>query len=503
MSLGLAAITIMLSFILTLALVWVGLRWFPSFVSGEKKEGVYRDDRGEQGGSGRLPGIGGPAIIIGITIVTILVASIRPLEWEEVAALIGPLWLFGAAGFVDDLSKKVRGQGLGEGAKGAGVVMASLLVAVFLYWRLGFDQPHSPYANWALFQDSVVWGVFFFLLALAVMAASSLSANMSDGLDGLTGGLAFIAAVAYVIIATVQGNPVLAVFSAGLVGASAGFLRWNWPSNWARTASVARRAKAYLGDSGALALGGALAVVALLSQTELLWFIIGGVFVLEGGSALVQTRILTRLFRAFLKLPRYADVDAFVPHTEFPLPFRATPLHHHFDLLKLPRVWTVYGFWFAGFIFALLGVVTYLVVPSWWKGVPVGLGFVWMAAIWTLGTWTKGCFLGLWPEGGQDRRLALYYGKPYQLARWKLYRMQEMSQLTEGSVKELQHTGLLWKTLSVYDAYALLGFLNYECGEYAEAISWWRRIDVPNLRVRPNIQMLLQDAVTKSQGVGL
>jgi hypothetical protein len=195
-------------------------------------------------------------------------------------------------------------------------------------------------------------------------------------------------------------------------------------------------------------------------------------------------------------------VDAFVPHTEFPLPFHATPLHHHFDLLKLPRVRTVYGFWIAGFVFALLGVASYLAGVFWLKALLVGLGLVFMAAIWALGTWTKSCFLGFWPEVGRDRRLALYCGKPYQLARWKLYRLQELAQLAEGSVQSLQLTGLLWKTLSVYDAYVLLGYLHYERSEYAEAASWWKRLDLPNLRVRPYIQMLLEDAVSKSRGVG-
>ena len=499
MSLGLVIVTITLSFVLVLALTWAGLGWFPHFVSGEKKAGVYRDDLGEQGGSGRLPSVGGPAIILGVTIITVLVAYVRHLGWEQTAALIGTLWLFGAVGLVDDLSKAMRGRGLGEGAKWAGVGVASLLVALFLYWRLGFDQPHPPYANWAFFQGPVAWGVFFFLLALAVIAATSLSANMSDGLDGLTGGLGFFASIAFIIITVAQRDLVLAVFCAGLIGASAGFLRWNWPSNWTRTTSVARRAKAYIGDSGALALGGALAAVALLSKTELLWFIIGGVFVLEGGSALLQTRILTRLFRAFLKLPRYADVNAFVPHTEFPLPFRATPLHHHFDLLKLPRVRTVYSFWLAGLVFALLGVASYLAGAFWLKALLVGLGLAFMAAIWTVGTWTRSCFLGFCPSlEGSDKRVVLYYGKPYQLGPWKLYRVQEMTQLMESSIQGLPLAGLLWKTLSVNDAYAVLGYLHYERSEYAEAVSWWGRLGLPNLRVRPQIQTLLQDALEKS-----
>ncbi len=492
-------IALAVGFLLTFALTWVGLKLFPQFVSEERKAGVYREDRAE---GGRLPSVGGPAMVLAITMVMIPLALVRHWGWEQTAALVGSLWLFGAVGFGDDLSKRVRGQGLGENAKWAGVGLASLLVAFLLYWRLGSDQPYAPYANWAVLQNSVGWGIFFFLLAWVVMAASSLSSNMSDGLDGLTGGLVLVAAVAFFVIAVAQSNSLLAVFCAGLVGAVAGFIVWNLPSNWTRMGSVPRRAKAYLGDSGALALGGALAVAALLCQSELLWFIIGGVFVLEGGSALIQTRILTKLFRAFLGLPRYAGVNAFVPHTEFPLPFRATPLHHHFDLLKLPRTTTIYGFWLAGLVFGLLGVAIYLAGASWARVILVLLALSGMAAIWALGMWTRSCFLGFWPDVGGDRRLALYYGKPYRLGRWKLYGVQELTELTETSTVGLPLAGLLWNTFAVSDAYGLLGYLQYERNDYAQAVSWWGKIDPSSLQVRPHILMLFEDALYRSQGGG-
>src|SRR2546430_11623126 len=88
-----------------------------------------------------------------------------------------------------------------------------------------------------------------------------------------------------------------------------------------------------MGDSGALALGGILAIIAIFSRQEILLLMIGMAFVLEGLSALISARVLTRFFRKQLQVLSFASSHEFVPHTEFPLPFLATPLHHHFDLL--------------------------------------------------------------------------------------------------------------------------------------------------------------------------
>ena len=98
-----------------------------------------------------------------------------------------------------------------------------------------------------------------------------------------------------------------------------------------------------MGDSGALGLGGILAMVAILSRNEIPLLMIGAAFVLEGLSALMSAKVLTPFFRKRLQLLRFVNQDEFVPHTEFPLPFLATPLHHHYDLLNIDRRRLVYG----------------------------------------------------------------------------------------------------------------------------------------------------------------
>ena len=110
-----------------------------------------------------------------------------------------------------------------------------------------------------------------------------------------------------------------------------------------------------MGDSGSLALGGLLALVALISRLEFLLIIIGGVFLLEGLSALISARILVRFFRHSLFLERFRAKRGF-PHTELPLPFLATPMHHHYDLLGWDRKKLVYTTWLVGAFLGLLGV---------------------------------------------------------------------------------------------------------------------------------------------------
>src|SRR5713101_10179217 len=110
-----------------------------------------------------------------------------------------------------------------------------------------------------------------------------------------------------------------------------------------------------MGDSGALALGGMLAMVAIFSRNEIFVVMIGGAFVLEGLSAFISAKVMTPFFRNRLQMLRFASSREFVPHTEFPKPFLATPLHHHFDLLGWDRRRLVYGAWALGAGFAVLG----------------------------------------------------------------------------------------------------------------------------------------------------
>jgi phospho-N-acetylmuramoyl-pentapeptide-transferase len=174
-----------------------------------------------------------------------------------------------------------------------------------------------------------------------VLAGSSNAVNLTDGLDGLAAGLAAFAAVAFGGIAYLSGHvtfasylniPYLAgcgeltIFCATLVGAAVGFLWWNTSP-----------AAVFMGDTGSLSLGGCLAIVAVLLKRELLLFLVGGVFVIETVSVMLQvTSFKTRGRRIF----------------------RMAPLHHHFELLGWAEQKVVVRFWIIGALLALLSLST-------------------------------------------------------------------------------------------------------------------------------------------------
>src|SRR5262249_2628932 len=146
------------------------------------------------------------------------------------------------------------------------------------------------------------WLIFLMLLTGAVGSLTSLSVDFSDGLDGLAGGLVFSASLAMAIVVAglvgkEQTGVVLEVLSLLAASAILGYLPLNWPSAWAaRRSKATRRAKIYMGDCGALGMGGLLAMIATLSRNELLLIMIGGAFVLEGLSVVISARIMTRFF---------------------------------------------------------------------------------------------------------------------------------------------------------------------------------------------------------------
>ena len=158
-----------------------------------------------------------------------------------------------------------------------------------------------------------------------------------------------------------------------------------------------------MGDSGSLALGGLLALVAIISRLEFVLLFIGGVFVLEGLSALISARILVRFFRKFLRLERYKSSFGF-PHTEFPLPFLATPMHHHYDLLGWDRKRLVYGAWLLGTGLGLLGVASTIGTFTWQRYLARFAALLLIALVWQTGHWTRSFFIGVSPPSSRQRQ---------------------------------------------------------------------------------------------------
>src|SRR3989440_4896904 len=500
--------------LVSLLLCWIAKLLFPKFRSGEFKPGPHRSDMPVLPASGReirtieLPLVGGPALTIAIVITGIgagFLFNLHADQWTLLLIGLGATLGYMIVGFIDDWHKVHSNEGISQRAKLAGVLLVSMMAA-FLYYLLEQKgrQPYSPYSDimGPLFQAvPFIWLVFLMLLTGVIGSVTSLSVDFSDGLDGLAGGLVFSAALAFaIIIANIldSNHPegiVLEILSLLCAAGVLGFLPLNWPSAWAaRRGSAKRRAKIYMGDSGALSLGGILAMIAIFSRNEILLLMIGCAFVLEGLSALISARMLTPFFRNRLQLLRFASSNEYVPHTEFPLPFLATPLHHHFDLLGWDRRRLVYGAWALGACFAALGVMVVYAPETWQRylGRILVLLLAWF--IWSSGSWTRRYFVGKHPaERTRRRRLALFYGFPYRLMGMHLYHLVEIIEASEDVIETPAEELALWKRMNIFDARAMLGLYCYRSGYYPAALAQWTRIPESNRKLRPDISRLLEE----------
>ncbi len=306
--------------------------------------GQYIRDEGPQAHKAKAgtPTMGGVLILAGILVPTLLWADLTNRNvWIAVLATL----LFGAIGFADDYLKVVKKQSLGLSAKikFRGQVAVGLGLGLVLY--LLAQQEPTHYSTRVMFPFLKTFvpdlSAFYILFALLVVVSASNAVNLTDGLDGLAIGAMLIASAAFTVLAYVSGHRVFSdyldllylpgvsevtVFCGAMVGASMGFLWWNcYP------------AQVFMGDVGSLALGGALGTVALLIKQELLLFSVGGLFVIEALSVILQV--------GSFKL-RGKRV------------FRMAPLHHHFELggWKEPQI--IIRFWIVAFVFALFSLTT-------------------------------------------------------------------------------------------------------------------------------------------------
>lgn len=503
---------------------------FPRFRSGEHKPGTHRPDLpagGREIKTYELPMVGGPAMIIAIVGAGIgagYFLHFNQIEWTLLAIGLFAAVGYGLVGFIDDWKKVHNNEGLREKAKFSGVFLTSVTAAVLYFFLLPSDG-QVPYGFWkqapilsTLFTPVfcthdgaclvsltrgpvayISWLLFLMLMTGVFGSLTSLSVDFSDGLDGLAGGLIFSAAVGFgIVVAGLLNTPegiVLELLSLLTAAGALGFLPWNWPSAWAARKGIApRRARIYMGDSGSLGMGGLIAIIAILSRNETLLLIIGGAFVLEGLSALISARVLTPFFRRNLQVLRFANHKEFVPHTEFPLPFLATPLHHHFDLLGWDRRRLVYGAWALGACFAFLGASSSIVTFSWERYVIRILALILAVAIWSSGSWSKSYFVGVHPaEKPRRRRLALYYGFPYIIMGIHLYHLVEVIEASEDFIETPAEDIALWQRMSIFDARSMLGLYCYRAGYFPAALAQWTRIPERNRALRPEISRLLAE----------
>jgi phospho-N-acetylmuramoyl-pentapeptide-transferase len=256
------------------------------------------------------PTMGGVIILLSLIISSVLFAGSSTEVWLALFITIG----HGLIGFLDDFIKVVlkRSLGLKARQKLAGQIIMAVALAYIgsVYFGRGTDL-------WIpLVGVNVDFGPLYYVLIFFVLVGTTNAVNLTDGLDGLAAGTTVVAALAYAAIAASFGKPDLAVFSVALAGACLGFLKYN-----------SHPAKIFMGDTGSLALGGALASVAVLTKTELLLVIVGGVFVVEALSVIIQVISFKSTGKRV---------------------FRMSPIHHHFELGGWSETRVVTVFWLAG-----------------------------------------------------------------------------------------------------------------------------------------------------------
>ncbi len=285
------------------------------------------------------PTMGGLLIILCILLSILMWGDLRNIYiWVMIIPLIG----FGGIGFLDDYLKIARNshKGLRAYQKFGLQIVLAVLIGLFLYMN-----PKDPYADVLSIPFFKKWlvdlGLLYIPFSVVVMVGSSNAVNLTDGIDGLAIGLVAVAVLANGVLVYISGNKVLAqylqvlylsgtgeltVFCGAMFGAALGFLWFNsYPAD------------VFMGDVGSLALGGTLGTLAVITKHEIVLAIVGGIFVIETISVMVQV--------ASFKLTGKRV-------------FRMAPIHHHFELKGWPEPKVIIRFWIIGIMLALLSLAT-------------------------------------------------------------------------------------------------------------------------------------------------
>lgn len=310
--------TLLLSFLLTVVLSPIFIPFLKRLKFGQS----IRDEgpKSHQKKTG-TPTMGGVMIIFSIVLSSLIMAGQFHSIGVEIWLLLLVTFGFGLLGFLDDYIKVAKKRNLGLTSKQkflAQVGISTLVYIVLVQAGLSTDI-RIPGTELA-----VEFGIFYFPLIIIMLVGASNAVNLTDGLDGLVAGSSAVAFGAFAIIAYSTGMLTVSLFSVAVVGAVLGFLVFN-----------AHPAKVFMGDTGSLALGGALAMIAILTKMELLLVIVGGVFVIETLSVIIQViSFKTRGKRIF----------------------KMSPLHHHYELSGWSEWRVVVTFWLVGILFAITGV---------------------------------------------------------------------------------------------------------------------------------------------------
>lgn len=264
------------------------------------------------------PTMGGIIMIIAILITALTSGRLNKDLYIIIFSTLG----FGLIGFIDDFIKVVLKRNLGLKAyqKLIGQIAIAVIIAVYQSKISVFEtQILIPFFN-----KYIDLGIFYIPFIAFVVVATTNSVNLTDGLDGLAAGVTLIVSSFFSLVAINWGYPSIAAFSAALTGACLGFLRYN-----------AHPARVFMGDTGSMALGGAIASIAILMNLTLFIPIVGGIYFAEAVSVIMQV-------------------------TSFKLTgkriFRMSPLHHHFELVGWKETKIVVVFWSITLILCIIGL---------------------------------------------------------------------------------------------------------------------------------------------------
>jgi phospho-N-acetylmuramoyl-pentapeptide-transferase len=279
--------------------------------------------------------MGGLMILIALVIAMVLWMDLTsPYVWACLAVTVG----FGGIGFLDDYDKVTKRSH--QGVPGRIRLLLEFVVAGIAAWII--VNPHVTNLYVPFFSDRYIpLGPFYYVFAAVVMVGAGNAVNLTDGLDGLATMPVIIAAGAFAIIAYLAGRVdyahylgiphvaragELAILCAGIMGAGLAFLWFNAPP-----------AAVFMGDTGSLALGGALGAIAVAAHHEIVLAIVGGLFVFEAVSVIIQVFWFKRTGRRV---------------------FRMAPVHHHFEQLGWAESTVVIRFWIVSIVLALIGLST-------------------------------------------------------------------------------------------------------------------------------------------------
>ncbi|MBM7701771.1 phospho-N-acetylmuramoyl-pentapeptide-transferase [Metabacillus iocasae] len=267
------------------------------------------------------PTMGGVMILLSIIVTTLIMTNQYLEPTVETYLLLLVTVGFGLLGFLDDFIKVVLKRNLGLTSKQK--FLGQVIIAIIFYF-ISRQAELSTVVTIPMVNYSIDLGWFYVIFLIIWLVGFSNAVNLTDGLDGLVSGTSAIAFGAFAVLAWNASQFEVAIFSVAVVGSVLGFLVFN-----------SHPAKVFMGDTGSLALGGAIATVAILMKLEFLLIIIGGVFVIETLSVIIQVASFKTTGKRVFKM---------------------SPLHHHYELSGWSEWRVVVTFWAVGLLFAMLGI---------------------------------------------------------------------------------------------------------------------------------------------------